>query len=157
MTAPEVAARLGDRLGGRTVAVAESCTGGLVASGLAAAPGSGGWFRGGLVAYQKDVKFEVLGVTPGPVVTTRAACEMADGVAALLHADVAVAVTGAAGPDPHDGAAPGTVVIAVRVDGGTAAREYHFEGEPSAILDQACAHALRDLEDAVSRREGISA
>jgi nicotinamide mononucleotide (NMN) deamidase PncC len=68
----DVAHGVGDHLDGRTVAVAESCTGGLVACALAAAPGSGTWFRGALVAYQRDVKFELLGVTPGPVVSTRA-------------------------------------------------------------------------------------
>ena len=146
----EVTERLGAHLDGRTVAVAESCTGGLVAWTLAAAPGSGEWFRGGLVAYQRDVKFELLDVTPGPVVSTRAAEEMAVGVAALLHADVSVAVTGAAGPDPHDGAAPGTVIIAVAVDGHTTTCEYHIDGPPSAVAKGACARALRDLADAVT-------
>jgi nicotinamide-nucleotide amidase len=102
------------------------------------------------VAYQRDVKFELLGVTPGPVVSTRAGAEMAIGVAALLHADVTVAVTGAAGPDPHDGAPPGTVVIAVAVDGHTTTREYHFDGPPPAVAHGACARAVCDLADAVA-------
>ena len=146
------AVRIGDHLDGRTVAVAESCTGGLVARALAAAPGSGEWFRGALVAYQRDVKFELLGVTPGPVVSTRAASEMAIGVAALLHADVTVAA-GAAGPEPHDGAEPGTVIIAVVADERATVREYRFDGEPAAVRRAACAQAIRDLELAVARRE----
>ena len=150
------AAHLGARLGRRTVAVAESCTGGLITSALAAEPGSGVWFRGALVAYQRDVKFELLRVTPGPVVSTRAAAEMAIGVAALLHADVAVAVTGAAGPDPHDGAQPGTVIIAVAVDGETTVREYFFAGPPSAVLEKACTHALRDLGNSLVARSGVN-
>ena len=148
-----MAVHIGDHLDGRTVAVAESCTGGLVARALAVAPGSGEWFRGALVAYQRDVKFELLGVTPGPVVSTRAASEMAAGVAALLHADITVAVTGAAGPDPHDGADPGTVVIAVVADGRATVHEYRFDGEPATVRRSACAQAIRDLELAVAGRE----
>jgi nicotinamide-nucleotide amidase len=141
---------LGKQLGSRTVAVAESCTGGLLAQALTAMPGSGEWFRGGVVTYQRDVKFDLLGVTPGPVVTEQAAREMASGVAALMAADAAVSITGAAGPDPHDGAPPGTVVVGVLLDGRVDARRYHFEGPPDAVCRQARDAALRDLELALS-------
>jgi nicotinamide-nucleotide amidase len=144
------AATLHERLGSRTVAVAESCTGGLLAQALTGMPGSGDWFRGGVVAYQRDVKFDLLGVTPGPVVTERAAREMARGVADLLGADAAVSITGAAGPEPHDGVPPGTVVVGVVVDGRVAAREYHFEGSPDEVCRQARDAALDDLERALS-------
>jgi nicotinamide-nucleotide amidase len=145
------ATTLGDLVGARTVAVAESCTGGLVSQALVALPGSGEWFRGGLVAYQRDVKFALLGVSPGPVVTERAACEMAEGVARLLGADVGIGVTGAAGPGALDGASPGTVVVAVSVLGHSMAREYHFDGSPEQVCQQARDAALRDLGVAVSR------
>ncbi|MBW0097814.1 nicotinamide-nucleotide amidohydrolase family protein, partial [Pseudonocardia sp. KRD-184] len=75
---------------GRTVAVAESLTGGMVSQALAVAQGSAQWFRGGLVAYSSDVKHEVLGVPEGPVVSAAAAVAMARGVRSLLRADVAV-------------------------------------------------------------------
>ncbi|MEJ3651857.1 CinA family protein [Actinomycetes bacterium KLBMP 9759] len=101
------------RSSGRTVAVAESLTGGLVASALAKAPDASTWFRGAVVAYSSEVKHEVLGVPDGPVVSAEAARVMVDGVRRLLGADVAVAVTGAGGPDPQDGRPPGTVFIAV--------------------------------------------
>jgi nicotinamide-nucleotide amidase len=141
----ELAARVGELLDGRSVATAESCTGGLVAQALARATGSLDWFRGGVVAYQRGVKYDVLGLTPGPVVTERAAQEMARGVARLLGADVAVSVTGAAGPDPLDGAAPGTVVVGTFVDGRAAARVLRFEGDPGAVCADACAASLREL------------
>ena len=144
--------KLADMLHGRTLATAESCTGGLLAQSLAQLSGSGTWFRGGLVAYQREVKFRLLGVTPGPVVTERAAREMALGAAALFHADAAVAITGAAGPDPHDGAAPGTVCVATVVDGDAAAEEYHFDGTPAAVCDQARDTAMRNLTHALRAR-----
>jgi nicotinamide-nucleotide amidase len=137
-------------LDGRQVATAESCTGGLVAQALAASEGSSDWFRGGVVTYQRDAKFGVLDVTPGPVVTERAAREMAEGVARLFDADVAVSVTGAAGPAPHDGAEPGTVVIAVLVDGTVEARRFCFSGDPERVCAQARDEAVQMLIDALS-------
>ena len=145
---------LGRALDGRSLACAESCTGGLVAQRIARTEGSSDWFRGGLVAYQRETKFDLLGVTPGPVVTEPTAREMARGVAKLLKADAAVSVTGAAGPDPHDGASPGTVVVATFVDGDATARTLHFEGSPERVCEQAADAAISALRDAlrVARR-----
>ena len=106
-----VASLLGAR--GLTLAVAESLTGGLVASRLVDVPGASEWFRGGIVSYASDVKFSVLDVPEGPVVSASAAAAMATGVAAKLGADVGLAVTGVAGPDPQEGHPPGTVFMAV--------------------------------------------
>jgi nicotinamide-nucleotide amidase len=142
---------LSSLLGSRTVATAESCTGGLLAQALVALPGSGDWYRGGIVTYQRDVKIELLGVTLGPVVSERAATEMASGAAALFRSDVAVSITGAAGPEPHDGARPGTVIVATLVDGTIAAREYRFEGTPERVCMQARDAALEDLCRALAR------
>jgi nicotinamide-nucleotide amidase len=152
----DAAADLGRLLGGRTVATAESCTGGLVAQALAREPGSGDWFRGGVVTYQRDTKFELLGVTPGPVVSELAAHQMAEGVAARFGADVAVSVTGAAGPEPHDGAAPGTVVFGVLVDGAVTATEEHFAGDSVAVCAQATDRALQLLRDALAGPAGAA-
>ena len=75
------------------VGAAESVTAGGVSCGLAAAEGAGEWFRGSIVAYASQVKFAVLGVNPGPVVTARAARQMAVGALRVLGADVAVGAT----------------------------------------------------------------
>jgi len=98
---------------GLTLAVAESLTGGLVAARLVNVVGASAWFRGGVVAYASDVKHSLLDVPPGPVVSDAAAGAMASGVRAVLHADVGLAVTGVAGPDPQDGEKPGTVFLAI--------------------------------------------
>ena len=101
----ELAARVSElaRRHNVTVAVAESLTGGNVATALAAAKAASQWFRGSLVAYASEVKHEVLGVPEGRCVSAEAAETMAAGVRKLLRADVAVGVTGAGGPDPQDG------------------------------------------------------
>lgn len=144
----ELAADIAELLGSAdlTVAVAESLTGGMVSSALAEAPGASDWFRGGLVAYSSEVKHEVLGVPPGPVVTANAAAAMAEGVRRLLGADVAVSLTGAAGPDGQDGRPPGTVFLGL-TDGRTTQVEHrHFDGdEPGEICARAAAEALRLL------------
>src|SRR5918995_6757260 len=101
---------------GLTLAVAESLTGGLVASRLVDVPKASDWFRGGVVSYATHVKFSVLGVPEGPVVTAEAAAAMATGVRRLLGADVGLGVTGVAGPDPMEGQPPGTVFLAAAID-----------------------------------------
>ena len=98
---------------GLTLAVAESLTGGLVASRLVNVPGSSAWFKGGVVAYDSEVKYSVLGVPRGPVVTADAARAMADGARRLMGADVGLSTTGVAGPEPQEGVAPGTVFLGV--------------------------------------------
>lgn len=96
---------------GLTLAVAESLTGGLVAARLVDVPGASAWFRGGVVSYASEVKWSLLGVPEGPVVTTEAAAAMAAGVRDLLGADVGLGVTGVAGPESAEGHPPGTVFL----------------------------------------------
>lgn len=146
---------LGDLLDrcGLTVAVAESLTGGDLSSRLARMDGASDWFRGGLVAYASAVKHDVLGVRPGPVVSEQAVLDMADGVARLLNAELAVAVTGVGGPDPQDGLAPGTVWIGVRLGEHHAAELHHFPGDPGEVCATTCDAAL-DLLVATLRRPG---
>jgi nicotinamide-nucleotide amidase len=98
---------------GLTLAVAESVTGGLVTARLVNVVGASTWLKGGVVAYDSAVKFDLLEVPQGPVVSDAAASAMADGVRRRLGADVGLAVTGVAGPDPQDGEKPGTVFLAV--------------------------------------------
>jgi nicotinamide-nucleotide amidase len=146
-TAPEIAAQIGRRAlaDGLRVAVAESLTSGAIASRLGAAPDASSWFAGAVVAYAADVKFKVLEVDPGPVVCARCAAQLASGVARLLGADVAVAVTGVGGPDPDEGHPAGTVYTAVHRPSGEQVTHDVFEGDPSRVVDQATLNALRML------------
>ncbi len=130
---------------GGTLAVAESLTGGLLASTFARASGSSEWFRGGIVAYSSSVKHDLLDVPGGPVVSEAAAEAMAGGAARLLKADVALAVTGVGGPDPQDGEPPGTVWAATwpaRLGGAVL---LHLSGSPESICAQVCAQTVRML------------
>ncbi len=103
---------------GRTVAVAESLTGGAVVEALVAVPGASACVRGGVVAYATDLKAALLGVpadlleSAGPV-DPRVALAMADGVRRRLGADVGAAPPGVARPDPQGGQPPGTFHVAV--------------------------------------------
>ncbi len=97
--------------GGLTLGLAESLTGGLAASRLVNVPGASRWFRGSVVSYASQVKFAVLGVPEGPVVSEAAARAMAGGACRLLGSDVGLAITGVAGPDSQDGQPPGTVFV----------------------------------------------
>jgi PncC family amidohydrolase len=100
---------------GLTVAIAESMTAGELATAIVDIDGSGEWFRGGIVAYDADAKYEILDVTRGPVICASAAEEMAAGVAALFDADIGIATTGCAGPEPMEGQPVGTLWIGVSV------------------------------------------
>ncbi|HEY7477407.1 MAG TPA: competence/damage-inducible protein A [Actinomycetota bacterium] len=155
--ADEVAARLGDavfttedetleevvlrllRGSDRTLACAESLTGGSVSARLAGPPGASASLRGGVVAYQEDVKADVLGVSvatlEGPgVVSAECAAEMAAGVRRLLRADVGIALTGVAGPERHGGHPPGTVWIALDADDVAHARGLRINGERERVV-----------------------
>jgi nicotinamide-nucleotide amidase len=98
---------------GWTLGLAESLTAGLVAARLASVPGASDVLRGALVTYASEVKFDLLGVTPGPVISEAAALEMAEGACRVLGADVGLALTGVAGPDRQDDVPVGTVCLAV--------------------------------------------
>jgi nicotinamide-nucleotide amidase len=118
------------------VAAAESCTAGLVMARLTDVPGSSAWVAGGVVAYANDVKVAQLGVAASLIeahgaVSEPVAVAMAEGVRARLGADLAVAVTGIAGPSGGSTAKPvGTVVIAVAMDGAPASvRTLLFPGD----------------------------
>lgn len=118
---------------GRTLAVAESLTGGLVAATLVDVPGASRVLRGGVVAYATDLKTALLGVDPGLLaahgaVHPEVAAQMARGVRERLRADVGLATTGVAGPDPQDGRSAGTVFVAVSTADGERVRELAIEG-----------------------------
>ena len=136
--------RLADRLvrTERTIGVVESLTGGLLVQALARAKGSSDWLRGGVVAYSREVKHDVVGVRAASVVSEQAASEMAAGACSVLGADVGLAVTGAGGPDAQDGQPPGTVFIAVAVDGVSAVHRLQLDGEPADVCTQTVEQAI---------------
>jgi nicotinamide-nucleotide amidase len=136
-------AALGAR--GWTVAVAESLTGGLVASTLVDVPGASRTVRGAVVAYATDLKASLLSV-PADLLAVRGAVDadvaaaMASGVRVLLGADVGLATTGVAGPDSQDGHGPGTVHVAVATVDGVRVDSAQFGGDRAAVRT-----AARDL------------
>jgi nicotinamide-nucleotide amidase len=108
------------RARGWTLGIAESLTGGLVASRCTNVVGSSEWFRGAVVSYASEVKFDLLDVPEGPVVSEEAARAMAAGARRVLDADVGLAVTGVAGPAEQDGQPPGTVWLGLALPDGPA-------------------------------------
>lgn len=141
------AERVAAWLDGRSLACAESCTAGLLAQAFASVEGSGEWFRGGIVAYQRQVKVELLGVLPHqPLVSSLVAEQMARGTARLLDATVTIATTGAAGPRPLDGAPPGTLVVGVLIEGVFSHHKFTFPAdEPSGLVHRFAETALQTL------------
>jgi nicotinamide-nucleotide amidase len=143
---------------GQTVACAESLTGGLVCAALTEVPGASAVVRGGVVSYATAVKASVLGVDAGLLhrggaVQAEVAREMAEGVCRLLGSDWGVATTGVAGPDPQDGAAVGTVFVAVAGPGGAEAVQAHLGGDRGQIRAAAVSEALRLLRSRIEAME----
>jgi nicotinamide-nucleotide amidase len=130
---------------GRTLAVAESLTGGLVAARIVDVPGASEWFRGGVVAYASDVKVDVLGVPEGPVVSEAAATAMADGVRRRLGADVGLATTGVAGPTEQEGQPAGTVWIGLAVGDDVGAVRLRLPGDRSRVRQLTVISAMDHL------------
>lgn len=142
----------------RTVAVAESLTGGLVMTALTSVPGASATVRGGVVAYATQVKNEVLGVDGDLLdrvgaVDAEVAMQMADGVRLTIGADFGVATTGVAGPDEQDGKAPGVVFVAVTTPFGRWHRELLLAGDRDAIRTSSSIAALELLSDVLTALE----
>ncbi len=126
-----------------TLGVAEALTGGLIAARLVGVPGASAWLRGGVVAYDSAVKFSVLGVPEGPVVTEDAAVAMARGARRVLGAAIGLGVTGVAGPDPQEDIAPGTVFVALALpDGATPSRSLRLPGDRERVRQYSAISAL---------------
>jgi nicotinamide-nucleotide amidase len=134
---------------GATLSVAESLTGGLIASRLVNVPGASIWFRGGLVSYASQIKFDLLGVPDGPVVSAEAAEAMASGVRKLLESDIGLSVTGVAGPEEQDGLAPGTVFVGLDLGGGATSVALRLPGDRPRIRSYAAISALDALRRAL--------
>jgi len=114
---------------GLTLGLAESVTGGLVSARLTAVPGCSDVMRGCVVSYASDVKFDVLGVPQGPVVTEEAAAAMAHGARRTLGADVGLALTGVAGPGEQEGRPAGTLCIGLAVGERTVTTTLRLPGQ----------------------------
>ncbi len=136
---------------GATLAVAESVTGGLIASRLVNVAGASTWFRGGVVSYASEVKFDLLGVTRGPVVSVLAAEEMATGVRRVLGADVGLSVTGVAGPEEQDGQPAGTVFIGVAFEDSVEHVLVHLPGDRPRVRAYSAISALDALRRTLDR------
>lgn len=133
---------------GLSLSVAESFTGGLISSRLVAIPGASRWFRGGIVAYSSEVKFDLLGVDVGPVVTEKVACAMAEGARRQFGSDTAVATTGVAGPDSQEGLAPGICFLGIALPGAPAeALALSLTGGRQRIRELATLQALGALRE----------
>jgi nicotinamide-nucleotide amidase len=132
---------------GRTVAVAESLTGGLVSGALTGVAGASVVLRGAVVAYATDLKEALLGVPAdllarqGPV-DQDVAAGMATGVRRVLGATYGVATTGVAGPGPADGKPAGTVFIAVSGPTGAAGRGLQLRGDRKRVREETVRQAL---------------
>jgi nicotinamide-nucleotide amidase len=133
---------------GLTLALAESCTGGLAGSMVTAEPGSSVWFRGGVMCYANEAKRDLCGVRQASLdsqgaVSETVAIELADGVRSRLAADWSASITGIAGPSGGSESKPvGTVFIGVSGPGFSQARRFHFPGERASIRDRAARGAL---------------
>ena len=135
---------------GLRIVTSESLTSGNVAATLGKGPDAATWFGGGVIADHNQVKYDVLGVDEGSVVTAACAEQMARRAIGLLGADVAVSTTVVGGPDPSEGKAPGTGIIGVATARETATRELHFDGAPDEVLQQTCAAAVAFLAEVIA-------
>ncbi len=146
---------------GYTLAVAESCTGGLLGGAVTSVPGSSGWFLGGVVSYSDASKVRDLGVPARTIaergaVSREVALAMAAGVLRRFGADASVGITGIAGPSGGGPGKPvGTVWIAVVVPGVRNANRYRFPGDREAVRAASVEAALERLLAALGpSREG---
>ena len=137
-----------ERLAGKTLVTAESCTGGGIGAALTAVPGSSAVYKGGIISYTNWVKENLLAV-PGCMleqfgaVSAPVAEAMALGARQALQADIAVSVTGLAGPGGDDYGNPvGRVYIGYSDSTVTVSREFTFSGNRDAVREAAVRHAL---------------
>jgi nicotinamide-nucleotide amidase len=138
-----------------TLAVAESCTGGLLGARITSRPGSSDYFLGGIISYADRAKQDLLGVPAGTLarygaVSREVAVIMAEGARAALGADYALSITGVAGPDGGTAAKPvGLVYVACAGPGGTSVREGSFPGDRESVRTFSATAALHLLRAAL--------
>ena len=133
---------------GLTCATAESCTGGGVGSAITAVPGSSAVFAGGIISYANEVKRDVLGVAAQALdeygaVSPQVAAQMAEGARRLLKTDLAVSLTGIAGPEGGSEEKPvGLVWFGLATKDGVRTEKVIFRGNRVRVREQAVMHAL---------------
>ena len=132
------------RARGWSLGAAESVTGGLVGARVTSVPGASDTFRGSIVSYASEVKFDMLGVPEGPVVSAEAALAMARGARRVLNSDVAVALTGVAGPAEQDGMPAGTLFVGLVWPEGELTRQFRLPGSRDEMR-QYCVITALDL------------
>jgi PncC family amidohydrolase len=148
---------------GRTVGLAESCTGGLVAAAVTAIPGSSGYFAGGIVSYANEAKRDLLGVDPEILaahgaVSAQVAREMALRARDRLGADLGGSVTGIAGPDGGSAAKPvGLTYLAVADQDGVDVRRVVWDGDRRANRFDSAAALLELLLERLGATPAASA
>ena len=136
---------------GLSLGIAESLTGGLMGARLTSVPGASDVFHGGIVSYASEVKFSLLGVPQGPVVTEQAARAMAEGARLVLNADVALATTGVAGPAEQEGQPAGTVFLGLAMADTSEAVQVKLPGDRQRIRQYAVISAFDLLRKQLMR------
>lgn len=157
-----LAASLGGLLSSppRRLAVAESCTGGLLSAAVTAVPGASAYFPGAVVAYDNVVKVRELGVPEALLasvgaVSRETALAMAEGVRLRFGADIGLSTTGIAGPSGGTPEKPvGTVWVAVSAEGVAVSNLLRLPGDRDAVRRETVLHALALLVSVLSGREG---
>lgn len=135
-----------------TLGLAESVTGGLVSGRLTSIPGASNVLRGSIVSYSSDVKFDVLEVPRGPVVSETAAIAMADGARRVLGSDIGLALTGVAGPSEQDGQPVGTLWVGLsRAGVESTAAMFRLPGQREPMRQMAVISALDMLRRSLLR------
>ena len=146
---------------GKTVAVAESCTGGMICSMLVEQVGASACFAEGYVTYSNEAKEKNLGVSHEVLeacgaVSEQTARQMAEGVRRRGEADYGVAATGIAGPDGGTAEKPvGLVYIACAHAGGTQVERHVFSGDRTRVRTQAAERALALLEECMAKEQSL--
>jgi nicotinamide-nucleotide amidase len=143
-TMEDAVASLLDR-DGLSLGLAESVTGGLMGARITNVAGASAFFRGSIVSYDNEVKFDVLGVPRGPVVSAAAAEAMATGAQRVLGADVGLSVTGVAGPTEQDGQPVGTVFVGVAIGDAVESVSFRLPGDRRRVREFATISALNLL------------
>ncbi|HCP15564.1 MAG TPA: competence protein ComA [Peptococcaceae bacterium] len=147
------------RAHGWTLAAAESCTGGLLSGALTALPGSSDYYLGGIIAYSNQVKHRILGVeerllSTFGAVSEQTAAAMAEGMVRLMGSDMAISVTGIAGPESDGTQKPvGLVYIGIAGMKGTRVVRHQFSGERQNIRSCSVTAALRQALDYIADTE----
>jgi PncC family amidohydrolase len=145
--------KIRDTANGKIISVAESCTGGMLASYLTSIPGSSAYFTAGIVSYSNEAKMKLLSVSSDSLakygaVSEFVAKEMAQGCQKIANSDIAISITGVAGPDGGTKTKPiGMVCFGVITDSDVKTYTHHLKGDREHVRKEACRIALTLILD----------